>query len=151
MSYTMWGEAETPWMCDMARDIMTLLDTVYPGHPWKVQVYGDKTGGGYFIRHLEFDGKPYGVNQPKAHMFASASEMRADVIRKGGEVLERVYLTRGARNMSENVTHMDGVPEKHQPAEFQQEQADKRLTIAVEEALRDMPRPQAIVEAAKND
>jgi len=143
----MWGEAASPWMAEMAKDILGLLDTVYPGHPWKVHVYGDETGGGYHIRHLEFDGKPYGMNQPNAHMFGSASEFRADVIRKGGEILERVALRRGRRDEAEQVTHMEGVPLKHQPIQYQEAQKDKQLdqivkTAIAEGALRTEPMPQ---------
>lgn len=151
MSYTMWGEAETPWMRDMARDILTLLDTVYPGHPWKVMVYGDKTGGGYFIQHMEFEGKPYGINQPKAHLFASASEFKNDVISRGGELLERVSLTRGARKEVEKLTHMDGVPDLHQPAEYQQGKNIEKAIAFADNAMREGIRPQALREANKND
>ena len=147
----MWGEADSPWMAEMAKDIIGLLDAVYPGHPWKVLVYGDKTGGGYFIRHLEFEGKPYGINQPRAHVFASASEFKADVIRKGGELLERVYLTRGARNEVEQVTRMDGVRDKDQPAEYQQEKNFQKAVVFADNAMRDGIMPQALREANKND
>lgn len=143
---TMWGEAATPWMKAMASDILGLLDTAYPGHPWKVHVYGDDTGGGFHIRHLEFDGKNWGINEPRAHLFASASELRKRVINMGGELLERVRLERGRRNEAEQIKSMDGVPEKDQPAQFQREQSEKRLTEEVEKVLREVPRPQALRE-----
>lgn len=138
---TMWGEAASPWMRDMALDIMQLLDTAYPGHPWKVHVYGDDTGGGFQIRHLEFDGAPYGMNEPRAHLFGSASELRARVIYMGGELLERVNLTRGVRNEAERVTRMEGVPERHQPTEHRTD--IKHLVLLPKDSeLREEARPQ---------
>ena len=146
MSIVLYEEGATPWMQDMARDILELLSTVYPGHPWSVRVYGDNTGGGYFIRHLEFEGKPYGQNQPRAHLFGSASELRADVIRRGGEVLERVNLRR-ARRDDDPVGRMEGVPEHHQPAFTRPPvQFDTVINVA-DHGLRDEPRPQALREA----
>lgn len=128
-------------MEDMARDIMLLLDTVYPGNPWGVRVYGDQRGGGYFIRHLEFEGKPFGMNTPQAHLFASASELRQDVIMKGGELLERVNLARGKRKEGDEVGRMEGVPERFQP---RQEKAPVEFTgiIDAREPIRTEPRPQ---------
>jgi hypothetical protein len=38
--YTMYDQGATPWMREMARDILGILDLVYPGHPWAVNVYG---------------------------------------------------------------------------------------------------------------
>ena len=111
----LYEEGATKWMQDMAHDILVLLDTVYPGNAWGVRVYGDHRGGGYFIQHLEFEGGQFGMNQPRAHLFGSASELRNDVLRKAGELLERVNLRRGMRNEAEVVGRMEGVPEKFQP------------------------------------
>jgi hypothetical protein len=111
--YTMYEDGASPWMRDMARDILGILDVAYPGHPWAATVYGDERGGGYFIRHLDFPAN-WGMNQPFAHMFASTSELRADVIRKGGELLERSNLARRRWN-EESIKRMEGVPEKWQP------------------------------------
>lgn len=142
--YRMWGEADTPWKRDMARDILALLDTAYPGHPWKVMVYGDATGGGYFIQHLEFDGRPYGENNPQAHLCGSASEFKVDVLNRGGAILERVFLARGRRNLADRVTRMDGVPESGQPRQFKAPVEAPVVLDTSFEPLREEPRPQAL-------
>jgi hypothetical protein len=115
----LYAEGATKWMEDLSKDILDLLSTVYPNHPWGVHVYGDNKGGGYFIRHLDFP-KNWGYNQPRAHFFASASELRADVIKGGGEILERSYLARAKWN-EESIKKMDGVPLKDQPIEHQRQ------------------------------
>lgn len=134
-------------MRDLARDILELLSTVYPGHPWSVNVYGDDTGGGYFIRHLDFPSN-WGMNQPRAHHFASASELRDDVIRKGGEILERSGLQRKRWN-EDPIKKMEGVPEKWQPVEYRDEQSNARFEAViakVEDETRTEIRPQALKE-----
>lgn len=135
------AEGADKWMYDMAEDILKLLDTVYPGYPWSVNVYGSNTGGGYFIRNLDFPAN-YGMNQPRAHMFGSASEFRADVIKKAGELLERCNLARG-HNKGDGIVRMEGVPDKFQPTGYRGEQAKiEAVTIAPQEEERTTPRPQ---------
>lgn len=131
----MYREGATPWMESMAGDILQLLDVAYPGHPWAVRVYGDNSGGGYFIQHLEFQGGQFGINQPNAHRFASASELRNDVLRKGGELLERCFLAR-KRYREESIKKMDGVPDKFQPIEYRRE-LDAKNAAAVIEVVRE--------------
>lgn len=143
-------EGATPWMRDMAHDILELLTVVYPGHPWSVNVYGDSTGGGYFIRHLDFPAN-WGQNQPQAHLFGSASELRADVLRKGGELLERCSLAR-KRWDETPIKRMEGVPEKYQPepdvSKLPAIHFDTVIATA-EREMRDAPRPQALELAKK--
>lgn len=142
-------EGATPWMEDMAHDILELLSTVYPGHPWAVKVYGDQKGGGYFIRHLDFPAN-FGMNNPRAHLCHSATEFRARVIRDAGELLERCNLARGRSN-EDPIKKMEGVPDKHQPIEYRREVEGKRIEAVFEKAaeeLRATPRPQALKEAA---
>lgn len=122
----LYADGATHWMFAMSKDILNLLDTVYPGHPWAVHVYGDEKGGGYFIKHLDFPSN-WGLNQPMAHLFASASELRADVIRKAGELLERANLERKSWN-GESIKMMEGVPLKYQPIEYQVEQQKEQKT-----------------------
>jgi hypothetical protein len=141
-------EGATPWMRDMAHDILTLLTTVYPGYPWAVNVYGDEKGGGYFIRNLDFPAN-YGMNQPKAHRFGSISELRADVLRKAGELLERCGLVRG-RNNDEPIKMMEGVPDKWQPPEYREEKYIKNLVVVANE-LRNEALPQVEREASRGD
>lgn len=132
----LYQEGATKWMSDMANDILVLLDTVYPGHPWSVRVYGDSTGGGYHIQHLEFEGQNFGMNQPKAHLFSSASELRNDVLRKGGELLERCNLARKAY-AGDPIKKMEGVPDKFQPPAYKAE-IEAKNKAAVEEVIREV-------------
>lgn len=132
-------EGATEWMRDMAHDILELLSIVYPSYPWAVRVYGDEKGGGYFIRNLDFPAN-FGMNQPRAHMFASASEFRADVIRKAGELLERCNLVRG-RNNDDPIKKMEGVPDKWQPPEFREQKFIEAVALAAGES-RDEAMPQ---------
>lgn len=147
----MYEDGATPWMRHMAKDILEILDLIYPGHPWAVRVYGDDKGGGYFIRHMDFPAN-FGMNQPNAHYFGSASEMRADVIRKAGELLERCNLAR-ARWNEDSIKRMEGVPEKFQPNPHPQDAAQMQKSFetviaTAEREMRDEARPQA-VEMAK--
>ena len=111
--YIMFEEGATQAQRDEARMILEALDAAYPGHPWAVRVYGDETGGGFFIKHLDFPAN-WGMNQPKAHLYGSSSEMKRDVILKAGEWLERANLRRG-RATGDEIMRVDGVPEKYQP------------------------------------
>jgi hypothetical protein len=135
VSQILYQEGATPWMQHMARDILSLLDTVYPGHPWAVRVYGDEKGGGYFIQHLEFEGGQFGMNQPRAHLFASASELRLDVMRKAGELLERCSVAR-RRWQEQEIKKMEGVPDKFQPPQYKRELEEKQQA-AVAEVVRE--------------
>lgn len=143
-------DGATPWMRHMAHDIICLLDLVYPGWSWAVNVYGDEKGGGYHIRLLDFPSN-YGFNNPKAHLFGSASEMRASIIRHAGELLERCGVRRGKMEDDQPlIGRMEGVPEKFQfePDPEKLPKVNLETVIATaEREMRDQPRPQIITEA----
>ena len=95
---------------DEAHNILDLLTTCYPGHPWSVRVYD----GGFFIRHLELPSK-WGMNCKFKKVSMSASMMKREIIMMAGEYLERAGLDRG-RNINEDpIDWVEGVPAKCQP------------------------------------
>jgi hypothetical protein len=104
----LYAEGETQAMQDEAKAILGALDTAYPGHAWAVRVYE----GGRFIYNLDFP-KNYGMNSKKK--YATASEMKRDVIMNAGEWLERANLKRGMHRHGEEVKRLEGVPERFQP------------------------------------
>jgi hypothetical protein len=149
-----YAESDSPWMHAMARDIINLLDLAYPGWGWSVKVYGDEKGGGYHIRLLNFEGGNYGYNNPRAHLFASASELRANVLRAGGELLERCLMSRQLPCDPEapGIQRMEGVPEKFQGAPDPDKVPKIQLETVIKTAdhnLRETPRGQ-VTEALKD-
>lgn len=126
----------------MAHDMLTMLDLVYPGYSWAVNVYGDEKGGGYHIRLLDFPSN-YGFNNPRAHMCHSASEFRAQVLRGAGELLERCGVSR--RKADDDlplIGRMEGVPEKfqHEPDITKLPKVEfEKVIAAAEREMRDTP------------
>jgi hypothetical protein len=125
-----------------ANNIIEALTTAYPGYPWAVKVYD----GGFFIRNLMFP-KNWGMNQPNANKYGSASEMKKDVIMKAGEWLERANLKRGRNINEDEIVRLEGAPEHDQP----NRPLPDNIKIALPEGynpeapqLRDTPRPQAL-------
>lgn len=118
----LYAEGATKAQEDEATGILDALTIAYPGYPWAVRVYD----GGFFIRNLLFDGN-WGMNFKGT--FASASEMKKEVILKAGEWLERANLKRG-RNNDDPVKRVEGVPEKYQPAEFRETKVIENVVIA---------------------
>lgn len=125
-----------------AEMILGALTTAYPSHPWAVRVYD----GGFFIRHLDFPAN-WGMNAKYKNFGYSASALKRDIIMMAGEFLERANLKRG-RGEDAPIKFLEGVPDRFQPVEHQQEQRMKKLIAAAEEAGIDT---QAAGEAAKND
>lgn len=110
----MYSEGATQAQIDQAKSILEALETAYPAHPWAVRVYGDSTGGGFFIRHLDFPSN-WGMNCRHGSKQYSASAVKREVILMAGEWLERAGLKRGAWD-GDSIKHVEGVPEKYQPA-----------------------------------
>ena len=50
----LYSEGATKAQEDEANWILEAISIAYPNHPWAVRVYGDSTGGGFFIRNLNF-------------------------------------------------------------------------------------------------
>ena len=143
----LYEEGATQAQRDEAHWILDALTVAYPGHPWAVKVYD----GGFFIRHLEFPAN-WGMNGKHKSSAYSASALKRDVIRMAGEWLERANLKRGRSN-EDPIKHVEGVPDKWQPPEWQEQQAQRKFDIVVaeaKEALRTQPRPQATRGAAEN-
>ena len=108
----LYAEGETKAMQDDARSILGSLDVAYPGHPWAVRVYD----GGFFIYNLDF---PYNWGMNCKKKYATASELKRDVIMNAGEWLERANLRRGAHRHGEQVARLEGIPERFQPVQEQ--------------------------------
>lgn len=75
----------------MAKEIADALHGQYPGHLWAVNV--DGRNGVAHINNLMLSGQ-MGYTLKLANIF-SASDFKRDVIRAGGEILERYRLARG--------------------------------------------------------
>lgn len=140
------GDGATEWQVAMAKDCLELLALIYPGWNWSVKVYGNEKGGGYHLRLLDFPSN-YGFNNPRAHMCHSASEFRAQLIRAGGELLERCGVSRSIAPDPEQplIGRMEGVPEKfqHEPDVSQLPKIEiETVVAAAEREMRDQPRAQ---------
>lgn len=75
----------------MAKNMADALHTTYPGHLWAVSCNGQS--GMADVRNLALSGT-WGFRLKLKNIY-SASEFRKDVIRAGGEILERYRLSRG--------------------------------------------------------
>lgn len=120
-----------------ANDILEALTVAYPNYPWGVRVYGDSTGGGFFIRHLGLPSN-YGMNCTKK--FYSSSQLKKEVITAAGEFLERAGLKRGRGNDDE-IRRVEGIPEKFQPPSEKPPLA-MEVVIDASNRMRDEPMPQ---------
>jgi hypothetical protein len=78
----------------IAKEMADALFTAYPGHLWAVHVDGKQ--GMADIRNLHLSGKyGYRLRMP---LIYSASAFKKDVLRAGGEILERFDQRRGKVN-----------------------------------------------------
>ena len=120
-----------------ADQVLAVLCSVYPGHPWAVKV----DGGVVFIRHLEL-GNNWGMNTKWKDINHDAGVFKREIIMKAGEFLERAGLVRGRANGDE-IVRVEGIPEKYQP----HQKLDDDVAVIVNESgepLRSTPRPQAL-------
>lgn len=76
----------------MSKDMAEALHAAYPGHLWAVQVQGKQ--GMADVRNLMLSGN-WGF-RIKLPLVYSASDFKKQVVRAGGEILERYRLRRGA-------------------------------------------------------
>lgn len=84
----------------LAKEIADILHRHYPGHLWAVNV--DGRNGVANIRDLLLSGQ-WGYVLKLTTVF-SASEFGRDVVRAGGEILERFRVERGRLNEAEYAT-----------------------------------------------
>ena len=141
---------DTPELVDASHQILEVIMNCYPGH--NVQVYGFN-GGVFRILHLDFDqvGSQWGMVL-KGRQFFSASHMRKEVITKFGEWLERANLIRGKANGDEeNIQKVEGVPLKNHANAPKPEIDIEALIDAGQRHVRENPRPQALIEAQKEE
>ena len=106
----LWQEGATKAQEDEAKAILEILTMAYPNHPWGCRVYD----GGFFIRHLGFDGK-LGMNYRGSGSVYSSSAMKRKIIMLAGEWLERCNMKRGRGDPDQDIIRAEGVPEKFQP------------------------------------
>jgi hypothetical protein len=142
----LWKEGATQAQEDEAHAILEVLDTAYPGHPWGVRVYP----GGFFIRHMDFDGN-HGMNCRAPTSVYTSSALKRQIILMAGEWLERAGIARGRWDPEQDTKYVEGVPDRFQPAEYQQQLKDKKLDLIVAKAiedgaLRSEPMPQVAKE-----
>ena len=128
-----------------AHDILGLLSTVYPGHPWSVRVMP----GLVFIRHLEF-GTNWGMNLRTSEIDHDAAVLRRKVLMLAGEWLERAGLGRGRAEADQKVDWVEGVPARDQPPQSKpsiEEMTGQKVAIAGDDGtLRTNPMPQVTKE-----
>jgi hypothetical protein len=92
-------QAATTCASDMilAKEIADALNTHYHGHLWGVQVSGETGMADIFLVSVSGN---MGYRLKLKNIF-SASDFKRDVIRAGGEILERYRMTRGRFNEAE--------------------------------------------------
>lgn len=103
-------EGPTEALHDNAKEIVDLISTVYPGHPWAVRC--DK--GFIFIRHLAF-GSNWGMNLRVKEADHDAAVLKKKLVMLAGEWLERAGMKRGRYDPDQETYRVEGVPEHFQP------------------------------------
>ena len=106
----LYTEGSTDAQASEAEKVMHILCAAYPGHPWAVRV--DR--GIIFIRHLAF-GYNYGMNLKTREVDHDAAVLRRKIIIFAGEWLERAGMVRGRHDADQDIEHLEGALEKHQP------------------------------------
>lgn len=94
-----------------AEKVVGILTACYPGHPWAARV----DDGLIFIRYLDpnLSGN-WGMVLKTKDVEHDAAVMKKKIVMLAGEWLERAGLKRG-RNNDDEIQHVDGLPDKHQP------------------------------------
>jgi hypothetical protein len=124
---------DTDALAEDAKGILSLLWNTYPGHPWHVEC----KRGIIFIKYLEFD-SPWGMSTKVSNFDHDAAVLKKRIVMAAGEWLERAGIKRG-RYEEQEITRVEGVPEKWQPKKIEDSGA-KFLTNEV----REEPRPQVV-------
>lgn len=84
-----------------------VLCPAYPGHPWWVRAYK----GGFYIGRLDFPDH-WVMNVPTYTKIYSASDYKKRIVMNAGEFLERGNMLRGRLREGDEMTKVEGVPEK---------------------------------------
>lgn len=134
----LYTDGATQAQTDEAEDILTVLTTIYPGHPWAVRVYD----GGFFIRHLAFPAN-WGMNCKFKSVGHDWAVMKREIILMAGEWLERAALARGRYDADQEIEHLEGAPPNHQPHRLLPDDVNLVMPDG-KTPLRTEPRPQAV-------
>lgn len=89
----------------MAVEMVQTLSHAYPGHSWFVKI----TGGIVHVKNLDMSEK-WGMCLHYSQIKSDASERKRELIRAGGEFLERAHLARGMKTEAHKA--IEGVPMK---------------------------------------
>lgn len=100
---------------DLAIELSKLLLDHYPGHQWMVHVNSD--GGVIDIKNLVVS-PTHGYRILRHDLYAHEA-LRKEVLRGGGEILERGGLDRGKFREDCEVGFVDGIEKIHQQPAFQ--------------------------------
>jgi hypothetical protein len=92
----------------MAAQMVNDLCLAYPGHAWFVVI----RGGVVHVKDMDLNDK-WGMCLHYSQIKADAQERKRSLIRSAGEFLERARLKRGAKAEGQNVTSVEGIPDKH--------------------------------------
>ena len=97
------ADVDTLAEMSVAKQVAEDLHSAYPGHMWAVTV----RGGAIVIKDL-FVSSLWGFAIKYGDVKHDAKVMKQEVIRAGGEILERARLERGMRT-DQAVTRVDGI------------------------------------------
>ena len=92
---------------DLAKETADILLAAYPGHLWAANVAGPRVE----VRNLAISGNWGFVRYIPA--IYSASDWKKQVIRDGGELLERYRVSRTPKSFLENLLAIAGLPVNH--------------------------------------
>ena len=93
----------------LAKRAADMLNQHYPNYLWAVNVNSTPSGGVMIIKNFSVSYR-YGY---VLHTEKLDNKLKK-VMRAGGDILERAKLNRG-RWLEEELKHIDGVPDRHQP------------------------------------
>ncbi len=91
----------------LAREIVNILSTSYPGHGWFVLI----KGGVVQVKNLDWSDK-WGMVIHYSLLGNDAKVRKQQIVRKAGEFLERAAVKRGAKT-EQVVRHIEGIPDKY--------------------------------------
>lgn len=90
----------------IAKEVARILCEAYPGHPWHISV----AGGMIVIKLMNISNK-MGIARRYDRLTFDATIMKKEIVRAGGEFLERARLARGAYR-GQQIGEVDGIEAK---------------------------------------